>query len=255
MKEKEKETAMSAAMKRAGLNVVTSALYVAAVEALRERSLPEALRIFTKQLLAKRQLLDALALPYLQDVASDMKKPGHSSNDETTTPAPGLSGGPLADEAPKHAAAKDDRQPPAATQWTTAVVPPISSKRRDAAKRAARAEIDALDPIFKIRRISGTYIGNLRWRELQEIARRNSWTAAKALERGTIATENVFLCMKILNYAKPVDPDARVHNIVPPAKLVSFMNEIRIEVPQFIAKAEEEHARRTLNHREIQHAS
>jgi len=268
-----KETAISAAMKRAGLNVTASALYVAAAEALRDKSMSEALRIFTKQLVAQRQLLDALALPFLQDVANDMKnKLGHSSAEsqrsnaergrgqlagdtQRTSAASEQNGGPsLTETHAEQAAGGGGSVRPEAQSTRAAALPSISAARRAAAKRAAKAEVDVLDPIFKARRIGSTYFGNLRWRELQEIARHSSWTAAKALERSVTATENAFLCKKILDFATPADPNSKVSDIVPVSKMAAFMEEIKVEVPRFIAMAEEEHARRTLNYRELPNA-
>ncbi|HMA75332.1 MAG TPA: hypothetical protein VKP67_28175 [Xanthobacteraceae bacterium] len=240
------ETALSSAMKRAGLNVAASALYIAAAEALCDRSLPEALRTFTKHLKDKPALLDALALPFLRDVQNDMKnKPGHDQN-ETQTLVAGPGRGQRLNETqaasvasvPKGGQTSGDAHASAAAAGRG--LAPVSAGRREAAKRAARAEVDALDPIFK-RRIGSTYVGNLKCYELQEIARNQSLTAAQALERGVIATENFFLCIRLSREAIPSSDDARVRDIVNARKFAKIFQEAQVDAAEFIAAQEKRH--------------
>jgi hypothetical protein len=59
-------------------------LHDAAVDALRGRSHAQALRVFVTTLVKQRKLLDALALPYLQQVAAELKdKNSNSPGDQT----------------------------------------------------------------------------------------------------------------------------------------------------------------------------
>jgi hypothetical protein len=117
----------------------------------------------------------------------------------------------------------------------------VSAARRAAARRAAKAEVDALDSIFKMRRIGSTYIGNLKGYELQEIARNQAVLAAQALERGEIATQNFFLCIRLSREAIPADDAARVRDIVSAKRLAQLFKEAQVDAAEFIAAQEKRH--------------
>jgi len=262
------ENTMSAAMKRAGVNINQSALYIAAVEALRDRSIGEALRVFTKRLAEKPALLDALALPFLRDVQNDIKNSPGQTADETqiavagrgrgqvvddtqsSSAAPGNSGDQLLRDTQTTSVAGDGGQTAGETQSMSAAAHPLPARspaQRDAAKRAASAEVEALDPIFKSRRIGRTYVGNLKWYELQEIARDQSWTAARMLERGQIATENFFLCVRLSKTAIPADHDALVHDVVNAKKFTAIFKAAKLDAARFIAEQEKRHVHSMLS--------
>jgi len=259
---------MSAAMKRAGVNVNQSALYMAAVEALRDRSIGEALRVFTKRLTEKPALLDALALPFLRDVQNDMRNSPDQTRGETQDAGVGRGRGQTASDIQSKPAAPDNSgdQRPSDTQGSDVAgggghaqdetqraiaaahpLPVRSPAQRDAAKRAASAEVEALDPIFKSRRIGRTYVGNLKWYELQEIARDQSWTAARMLERGQMATENFFLCVRLSKTAIPADHDALVHDVVNAKKFTAIFKAAKLDAARFIAEQEKRHVHSMLS--------
>ena len=139
-------------------------------QALRDRSLPEALREFVKRIKDKPPLLDALALPFLQDVQNDMtNKLGHDRG-ETQSAHAERGRGHKAVEPQIHSAASNtkggqktlDAQVGGAAlggghmryearAGFAPALPPVSAARCAAAKRAAKAEVEALDLLRDLR--------------------------------------------------------------------------------------------------------
>lgn len=218
------ETAISSAMRKAGFQSGPSALYVAASEALRGATLEQALSRFVATIAADRELLDALAMQYLQIVQSDMR--GKNSTEaeaqmrsdrqirlgsvsaETqadgrprkkvaaTSPAGQLA----VPSAPDQSRGGSDitfRHP---SRPALSITIPVPAPKRGFAERRALKDRVGVSIFDTIKLRDGTPVGDLRWSQLDRFIANNSREAS--------------LLRLIRDYGRPADPNARIRDVV-----------------------------------------
>ena len=163
-----------------------------------KRNPAKALKDFIRVLLARRDLLEELALDYLKRLAADMPKP--------------------------------------TGRGTVKAHPVRQHRRRTKEERAAAvaAELTAAGAIFNIRKIDGRPIGDLRWGELRKLVADHASDAASYLRQGTEATADAILLKKISDFAQVTDHSQRIREVVSEKDLVRLDREAAIEAPRVI---------------------
>ena len=177
-----------------------------------------ALPHFVKALLKQRDLLDALALDFLQDVAADTKPSREQPKVKVSTY-----------NVPEHG-----RRTPSQVL---------------AAKEAAALQATA---IFDAIQIDGQSIGNIKWRELIPLARDKAGSGASHFRLGTHDTEIAVLLLSIEAYTQVSDEETTVREAVPPAVLARLVDEARVAAPRLIEESMAMHRRRIEEQRKLE---
>jgi hypothetical protein len=202
-------TAIKSAMKKAGVKTDAYELYTAATQVIKNHGgvIDKALNPFVTMLIKKRELMDTLALDYLQKTLNDMTA----------------------------AAAADGRSAPAKPLIKYAEQAERTPAQKAAATRAMNTSVLAV-AIYE-RRLAGKEIGKLKWRELPAIAHQCADRAVKGLLRDVQDVRDSLVAQKLLDRMVVTDETAGISDVVKPDVLLAIINECDMEAPTRIADA------------------
>jgi hypothetical protein len=169
----------------------------------------KAMKEFVHTLLARRELLDALAFDYLSRLAQGAPKPKHGSR-----------------------------------RVRAHKVRPHRRRTKHEHAAAVAAELTAANAIFNTRRIGGRPIGDLRWGELRSLVAEQALDAASYLRQGTEATTDAILLKKMFDHAEVDDQSLRVREVIGAKDLARLDREAQLEAPRIIERGMHDYADR-----------
>jgi hypothetical protein len=196
-------------------------LKAAAVQALEatKHNMRRATTRFAATLAQRRELREAIALDFLQRVATE-KEIDTKDTAPTATP-------------------KVKEQPADGSVKVTAYKVPSYRRRtheeREAALASAGRAAVSMASAYD-RQIDGRSIGELRWGELQAMRHQNAFNAASYLRFGTEATANFILLDKIEAYCRVTDHSTKVKDTISEAQLQMLSDEADTEAPRLIGE-------------------